>query len=425
MEKNSVLIIGAGISGLIAARILIREGIQVGILEARERIGGRIMTFRQGEQILEGGPEFIHGRLKETLSLLKEYRIPFVKTAGKAYYFRSGHFVENMEDDWDMLIKKMKTVKTDLPFMQFLLENFEGEEFRNLRESAIGFAEGFDLADVHTVSTISLIREWEIEESTQYRIPGGYGQIMIALADEFTSSGGRLFLNRPVAKLKWSKGRVEISTTDNHKFRADKVIITIPVAVLNHFQNDDYDVSFSPDILTRRVALRQIGFGTAIKVLLQWKTAFWKTIVPDAQFIFSDKDIPTWWTQSPADTNVLTGWVGGRAAEGLSEFTEKELLNIAIENLSSMFGMQPAELNAQLLSAKCVNWKKEIFTRGAYSYTLAGQEAARAIWKEPLEKTLYFAGEACYQGPHGGTVEAAIISGMETARELLKEYKTT
>ncbi|HEY4155785.1 MAG TPA: NAD(P)/FAD-dependent oxidoreductase [Puia sp.] len=427
MDKQEVLIIGAGISGLVMARMLCRAGLKVAVIEARDRIGGRILSIRDRGVTLEAGPEFIHGHLKETVSLLNEYRIPFKETAGKMYYARSGRLELYSEEngDWDLLIKKMKGLKKDLPFTEFLMVNFNAEKFRKLRESAIRFAEGFDLADVHKVSSISLIREWEQEESVQYRIPGGYGQLTEAISREFILSGGKIYLNCPVRELQWVRGDVLITASENQKFRAGRVIVTLPVGVLNHAGYADNAVRFSPELADKKIALQQIGFGTVIKMVLLWDTTFWKRFTPDLGFIFSEEDIPTWWTQSPTDSNVLTGWVGGKKAETLSGLPEPELLKIALQNLSAIFGLTQAELNAQLVSAKCFNWKKEIFTGGAYSYTLAGYEKARVTWKLPVEDTLYFAGEACYDGPHGGTVEAAIVSGLETARELLKQYRAT
>ena len=425
MDKRDILIVGAGISGLVAARFLQREGLPVGIIEGRDRIGGRILTFREGGITLEAGPEFIHGHLKETLSLLKEFKIPFREAAGKTYYARSGHFEVHSDGEayWDILINRMKELKADQPFMQFLLTNFKGEEYRPLRQQAVRFAEGFDLADVNTVSTLSLMREWELEESVQFRIPDGYGQITEALSAEFILAGGKILLNRQVNLLHWSANEVYLTTTDHHKFPAKKIIVTLPVGVLNHLQNGDYSIQFSPEIPGKRAALGHIGYGSVIKILMRWKRAFWKHYIPDAQFIFSDGNIPTWWMQNPVDSNVLTGWVGGSAADDLSQLPEKELLKIAVENLSAIFNLPVPELNLMLLSAKSVNWKKDAFTRGAYSFSIAGYEKARATWKMPLGKTLYFAGEACYEGPHIGTVEAAIISGLETAHEVLNDYK--
>jgi monoamine oxidase len=398
----------------------------VGIIEARGRTGGRILSIHQSGVTLEAGPEFIHGHLKETISLLKEYHIPFLKTAGKMYYARGGRFIQQQENgtEWDRLIKKMKEIKEDLPLMQFLLENFNGEKYRKLRESATRFAEGFDLADVNRVGVLSLIREWEQEESVQYRIPSGYGQLTDALTGEFISSGGEIFLDQPVSAVQWERDAVCVTLSNGRRLFSKKLVITLPAAVLTGRQGGNYSIRFSPEIPEKRAALDQIGFGTAVKIVLLWQVPFWKPLMDNVQFIFSEKNIPAWWTQNPVDSNVLVGWAGGPAAEGLSGLTENDLLNIALEDLSSMFEIPKDELKKKLTDARIFNWKKELFTGGAYSFTLAGSGGARTAWKSPLAETLYFAGEACYGGPHIGTVEAAIVSGMEAARELLMQTGT-
>jgi monoamine oxidase len=65
------------------------------------------------------------------------------------------------------------------------------------------------------------------------------------------------------------------------------------------------------------------------------------------------------------------------------------------------------------------NWKTDAFTSGAYSYATVETPAARKILNTPIENTLYFAGEALYDGPHTGTVEAALVTGKEAARRII------
>jgi monoamine oxidase len=427
MDQEEILILGAGISGLVAGRILLRAGMSVTIIEARERVGGRILTIHRDGQVLEAGPEFIHGDLKETISLLKEFGIEYVEVEGKMYFARDSHFVEEKEyvEDWEQLMEKMRSLKTDLPFLQFLQENFGGESYRGLRKSAIGYAEGYDLADVSRVSTLSLIREWKIEEDgPQYRIPKGYSQLTDALAGEFIYYGGKILLNQQANHILWAPGSAMVTTMDNRKFAAKKLVVTLPLGVLTYKQDNVYTIQFSPDIMLKRKAMEQIGFGTVMKIVLQWKIPFWKLFVPDAQFIFSGKGIPTWWTQDPVNSNLLTGWVGGPGAEDFSRLPEEDLIATALESLSAVFGIEEKELKGKLLEVNIFNWKNEIFTRGAYSYSYPGSEQARATLKSPVEGTIYFAGEAYYDGPHGGEVEAAIISGMETARQIIRHAES-
>ncbi|MDP4212115.1 MAG: NAD(P)/FAD-dependent oxidoreductase [Bacteroidota bacterium] len=421
MDTKKILIAGAGISGLIAARLLLRAGLNVGIIEARDRTGGRIFSIYRHGVTVEAGPEFIHGRLGETMSLLEEYHIPYIKTAGKMYYARAGKFTTNTgnANHWNDLIDKMKQVKSDIPFNRFLSENFDAEVYRELRESAKRYAAGFDLADVNTVSTCSLIREWEQEDSEQYRIPEGYGKLTERLTAEFLSSGGEIFLNQAIRHIQWARNSVCITTTTSRKFTATKLLIALPAGVLSLEERAGNAVQFAPKITAKRKALKEIGFGAVIKIILYWNTPFWKEFVSDLQFIFSDKEIPTWWTHNPEDTRVLVGWIGGPPADDLSGLSEQEMLQIALRNLSSLFGITVSELNEKLLDSEIFNWRKDNFTHGAYSFELAGCRQAKAILKTSVEQTLYFAGEACYDGPHGGTVEAAIVSGMETAREIM------
>ncbi len=422
MDKDEILILGAGISGLVAGRMIVRAGKQVTIIEARGRTGGRILSIHRDGQVLEAGPEFIHGHLKETISLLKEFRIEYVQAKGKMYFARAGHFMEDQGnvEDWGLLVKKMRSLKTDLPFLRFLQENFGGEAYSGLRESAIGYAEGFDLADVSRASTLALIREWKQEENApQYRIPGGYSQLTDALASEFTSLGGKIILNMPANHVKWATGELCITVMGKRKLRAKRLLITLPLGVLTHQETGVFGIQFSPDIFSKREAMEQIGFGNVMKIVLQWHSPFWKQFVPDAQFIISDEEIPTWWTQDPVVSNLLTGWVGGPGAGDLSGLTDKEVVAIALKNLSAIFGIPQQELERKLIESNVFNWQNEIFTRGGYSYSYPGSKGARAILKSSLEGTVYFAGEAYYDGPFGGTVEAAIASGIETATEMI------
>src|SRR5450631_374015 len=184
-----------GIAGLAAGMLLQQAGYNVQILESGSVSGGRIQSRRINGYLIEAGPEFIHGNAKETIRLLKKYHIPFVPANGKMYRVRDGQFLEtrDMNGDWDKLLIQMKKLKNDLPFGEFLSLYFPGADHHEVRESAIRFAEGFDLVDIQTSSTQALAAEWLAGESTQYRIPGGYHTLIQSMEDEFISAGGKIF----------------------------------------------------------------------------------------------------------------------------------------------------------------------------------------------------------------------------------------
>ena len=321
-------------------------------------------------------------------------------------------------EGWDLLLDKMKILKEDIPFMDFLNKEFPEVQFQPLRNSAIRFAEGFDLADTTTASTKALFAEWEHEEAEQYRVPAGYQTLTHAIENELRSLGGNIYLNKALNRVDWNTNQIQLSAGDD-KFIVDKLIVTLPVSLLIQSGLLPGSISFAPSIGEKLDAFRQIGYGTVIKIVLIFRTDFWKSMIPDALFIFSDRYLPTWWTQHPLDIPILTAWLGGPRAEALAGHPESFFLDKAIETLSGIFSISPEEIKNNLTGFRIFNWKKDPWTKGAYSFALPGYAGTNKIYREPVDDRIYFSGEASYDGPHPGTVEAAVVSGLATARQLL------
>ena len=422
--KLNIGIAGAGICGLVAGIELLHAGHRVSIFESSQRTGGRIETIDVGGIWIETGPEFIHGHLQETIRLLKKYRISFKPIHGKMYRISQVRISENYEmaDGWDQLLNKMKSIKEDLPLNQFLEKYFPGNEFDELKKSAIRFAEGFDLADTKRASTKALIAEWEHEESGQFHIPSGYGALIHAAENEFTNLGGKIFLNHRVKRIDWESDVINIWVNDQTEFHLDKLIITLPLSLLSQTTPSSESLLFNPSIDEKQRAFSQIGFGTVVKIVMTWHSPFWQKIIPDAHFIITDEFIPTWWIQYPQNIPVLTGWLGGPRAEQYSDSPDSFFLEKALEILSSLFSVTMEKIKQELKDVRIFNWKNNPWSRGAYSYSLVGSGPAKAICRESIQNRIYFAGEAYYDGPFPGTVESAVVSGMETAKQLLKEH---
>jgi monoamine oxidase len=425
MAENNLIIgiAGAGMAGLTAGLELQRAGHAVSIFEARSRTGGRIYSFDLAGTVVEAGPEFIHGYCKETIGLLRKFRIPYESVKGKMYAARNGLLKENNEfmAGWDQLLKKMNSLKRDLPFGIFLEEYFPGNRYTELRKAAMGFAEGFDLADTEMASTRSLFMEWREEDSEQYRIPTGYTTLVSSLEKEFISKGGKIFLNHPVHEVEWSRGKVQIRVDKRSRVKVDKLIISLPFSAFNQMAPSNESINFIPAMDEKNAAVEPIGFGTVVKIVLIWKSEFWNTLIPDARFILSDQFIPTWWTQYPSGTAMLTGWLGGPKAMRYGAMSDEFFLEKALESLSGIFSLSAETLKKELQEARIFNWKNEPWSRGAYSYSKVGYEIAKKEWKRPQGGNIYFAGEAFYEGPFQGTVEAAVVNGMAVARQLLAD----
>jgi monoamine oxidase len=418
MQKQSLIIVGAGIAGLIAARELY-EKFDVLILEAAATTGGRIRTLRiEGFPAhIEAGPEFIHGHLKETSKLLKEAGIDYEAVKGKMYRKEKEKFKEEHEfiDGWDELLKKMKGVKDDITLYDLLQLYFGTDKYKDLRQQATNYAEGFDAADVKQVSVRSLYDEWSKEEGENYRIPAGYGSLIDFLTAGCERNGVRILTNEIVKQIDWAANNIVVYTTNENRYAADKLIVTVPVSVLQT-AGQTASVNFTPALDEYMNAAKRIGFGNVIKILLQFKEPFWQE---DAGFIFSKEEIPTWWTQLPNTTALLTGWAGGGRADSLGVETETILLEKALQSLSNIFDRSLQELKDILIASKIFNWKKDEWALGAYNYATPETIDARKLLNIPVNDTIYFCGEALYDGPSPGTVEAAIVHAQRTAEKLI------
>lgn len=415
-NNKTIIIVGAGISGLVAARELSARYTVI-IIEATDRIGGRIYTIEDDafSTIVEAGAEFIHGEAKHTLALLKEAGIRHLPAEGKMYRKERGQWVEQEEmiEGWDELLKKMKKVKTDTNMFAFLQENFGEDKYVDLRRHAIAFAEGFDIADVKKVSVKSLYKEWSKTEE-HYRIPSGYGALIRFLTDDCINKGCRIITGQPVTQIDYEPGEVTVYTKQEQKYHADKVIITVPVSILQQSLGKAA-INFTPPLDEYVRAAHHVGFGHVVKVVIQFDHIFWKE---DTGFVFSDEQIPTWWTKLPDKLPVLTGWAGGSKAAMMEGSTDEELLEKALLSLANIFDLPVQSIREKMVAARVFDWQKNSWSCGAYSYSMPETPAAREQLNKPVDNTVFFSGEAIDDGDSPGTVERAIAHAYTITKML-------
>ena len=129
--------------------------------------------------------------------------------------------------------------------------------------------------------------------------------------------------------------------------------------------------------------------------------------------------MPTWWTLAPSEEPLLVGWTGGPRAEASPPDAES-WLQPALATLGKLLGRTSGWLRAELVSSHAHNWSVDPFARGAYGYVRVGGLEALRRWGEPVEDTLYFAGEATNAEGYIGTVHGAMASGERAARLILQ-----
>src|SRR6187401_3494750 len=408
--KYDVIIIGAGAAGLLAMKDLTKAGYHVCMLEAAEVAGGRISTIKEGFQDhVEAGAEFIHGKLPLTFKLLKEAGLSYEAVEGKMISVQNGNWqTEEHDGHWNEFMKQLGKLRTDITILQFLEDNFSQPEYIQLRQAVQRFSEGFDLADISKASMLSLKDEWKDMEKKQYRIKGGYTQIIDHLVNCCRQLNTEFYFNTCADKIEYENGNVTVHTTDNKKFQAKKLIITVSAGILQ-----SGTIQFKPQLTDHAVAIQGLGFGAVIKFLLEFKTCFWKEFDDETGFLLTDEEIPTWWTQLPGESNLLTGWLGGPNATKRIFEPETSLLQTALQSLSSIFRIPPAMLQEELTNYKIISWLNQPHIKGGYSYNTLHSEKAKEILSSPVNNTIYFGGEAISKSESQGTVESALQSGHD------------
>jgi monoamine oxidase len=441
---NKVLIIGAGAAGLAAARELAAAGKQVTLLEARERIGGRVYTHHDTASrfAIELGAEFVHGKHPDLMKILEESGIPFCDVSHRHWYFENG-VLSKSQEFWNTLNAPMDLMSLDQPdqtFQDFLASLPDDEATRKAKSVATRYVQGFHAARIDRIGVHGLIKaneaEDEIEGDNGFRIPGGYDLVTQALHDEAVAAGALLRLNTIVQAVHWSSGGLEVICTSSgvtETFTGSCVLITLPLGVLQAETDDFGAVRFIPDLPEKKqTAIRGLEMGHVVHITLRFRERFWEKLSPrgggvsenlrDLGFIhYPDAPLPTWWTLLHIRAPLLVGWIGGPNAEYLKEagLSPDELLNEALKSLQMIFGVSESCLRELLVSSHMHNWSSDPFTRGGYAYLPVDGLKAQQSLAQPVNKVLFFAGEATSVG-HIGTVHGAVASGLRAAKEILK-----
>jgi monoamine oxidase len=413
---QDVIIIGAGAAGLMAARCLAENDVSVTVLEARDRIGGRIFTLENpwGTFPMELGAEFIHGRKNEVWEIIRAARLQTHEVPDRHWIASDDHLCEAVAF-WDRLERVMAGIESlgkNRDVLSWL--NARPDLRSDDRQMALNFVEGFHAAPAEEMSLQALARSNAAsardDGDHSFRVERGYAEVSRWLLTQ----GAQLQLNTAVKFVRWEPGMVEIEaeTPDGPRvWNASRVLITVPLGVLK-----SGGIVFDPEPDGKREALSGLEMGEVVKLTLQFRSRFWP--VENFGFIHADDEwLPTWWADERGW--ILTGWAGGPRARWLAQEGEESIRAEALRALSHIFKMPEAHLNDLLIGVWRHDWNNDPFARGAYSFTRAGGIEAADRLAESISKTLFFAGEATDSSGDQGTVHAALRSGRRAAVELL------
>lgn len=427
MEQDAdVIIIGAGAAGLAAARELSAAQRKVIVLEARDRIGGRIHTHFD-KWLIELGAEFVHGKPPETFAISERAGLKLQSVPNHHWHFHDGVLTKSGEF-WSKVEDVMEEMSSyDGPDQSFdaFLDQYNRSDIRSI---ATLYVEGFHAAHADRISVDGLNKTneaaSEIDDDKQFRVENGYDRIAQALHDEAVDSGATFRLNTTVEEVNWKRNEVTVVTKTTQQFKARRLVVTLPLSLMQ-------SVRFVPALTAKQNAADKLAMGEVIKVMLRFREPFWEELsVPgedgkaadlkDLTFVHAPAELlPTWWTQFPVQTPVLAGWAGGTRAEKLSVESDDSLLDHAFESLTHIFGVSKGVLEESLAEVYTHNWQRDPLAVGAYSYIPVGGVDAQAELARAVEETIFFAGEATNEVGHHGTVHGALASGIRAAKKIL------
>lgn len=404
------IIIGAGAAGLAAAQALQAAGERVLLLEARDRVGGRIATDRTYGPV-ELGAEFIHGDRASTWAYV---RAAGLQTApwGTVRRFARGGQVLPADDPAIARTFALYAAATSYQGPELsvaaLLAHYAAAD-----DPALGFAlrwlANLEAADPAQLSATALTRERAESQNGEgnFHILDGYDRLVAHMA-----AGLSIRLASPVTLLDWAPGQVVAHLAGGERLTARRAVVTVPVTLLRAARP-----AFRPALPADKLAaLDAIAVGHVTKLILWFSRQTW----PDFSVLSTDGQVVTWWPVESAATPTLMGYVGGPAALALAARGEAGAIAVGLEELATLFG---AEVRAACLGGRLADWSREPWSLGAYSYSPLGIGAARATLAAPLAGTLFFAGEATVANGHIATVHGAIESGLRAAAEIQEERR--
>lgn len=440
-NSTSVLIIGAGAAGLAGARDLSAAGAKVTLLEARERVGGRVNTHHDPRITpIELGAEFVHGKSPHLLQVIEAAGAPFCDVSARHWYLENGER-SHSHDFWNQLTAVMDLLdpaQPDRSLAEFLAALPDDEVTTRAKEIATRYVEGFHAGDVNRIGVHGLIKaneaEAEVDGHHSFRVLAGYDLVTETLRTQAEAQGTLVQLDTIVKEIRWRRNAVEVVCIADKRlqvFHGSHAVITLPLGVLQAKAHQRGAVRFVPDLPhEKQAALNSLAMGHAARITLQFRERFWeelklrgaepKETLAEMGFITcAGLPFPTWWTQLPVRTPVLVGWTGGPGADNFAGRSKEYAIEQGLVSLQQILGVTTDSLRRLLVAGYTHDWTSDPFSRGAYAYLPVNGLAMQQTLARAVDQTLFFAGEAVSVG-HIGTVHGAIATGRRAAQEILQ-----
>jgi len=408
--KGNVIIIGAGASGLYAAKTLLDNSVEFTILEADSRIGGRIKKIENfADFSIDLGAQWLHGKNTFLKKVADTNNIStYVDNAEWVHKWYQGQFVNSFPqhyNDFKDILNGEYSALPDVSFKNYGIQhNYPADVIKLLELPAS--------TSGSSASRVS-VRGY-VEESYKWNY-GTYGfwfsKSLYDFYDEVVISKvkHKVKLNSVVSKVDYSGDKVKVYTNNGNSYEADKVIITVAIPILK-----DGDINFVPALSSEKTeAFSKIGMGQGAKVFLKFSNRFYNGSILSG--INGSKFVDAPYGKNSNDNVLLTSYFGERA-EYFNTKTETEIVTELLAELDIMFNGAATQSYQDVVIQ---NWGQEPFIRGAYSYQTVGIGNAREVASSTVDNKIFFSGEAFHLTGAYQIIDGAAETGYLAAKKII------
>jgi polyamine oxidase len=421
IQKPRVIIIGAGMAGLAAARALVASHYDVKILEARNRIGGRTWTEDFSGVPFDVGAFILHGTQNNPIvELADQANVKFSSLENPSFLMNSKqqYSVEQL-DFYEELFHSLLSEASDYALqapadislaqaIEFLKHN---EKFASIPAELFNWQASFlplwSGADADKLSARNWNRDEMPLEGGNHLVLNGYKPIVQLLAQDLD-----IKFNININKIHYDAEGVTVYS-DDASYHADKVIITLPLGVLKQGK-----IIFNPPLpISKTDAIQQLAMGVLDKIIMKFAQPFWQSDIPSLTYLESS-DTPwsrfingVYFFKQP----VLISAAGGHYASEFEKLDIGEVQQIVMDNLRKCFGNDIPEP----IAVRMTRWHQDVYSYGSYSFIPVGASGETYdVMAQSVDDKLFFAGEATHR-QYPGMVHGAYISGVREANKII------
>ena len=424
---ETVVVIGAGMAGLSAARRLTTNGYRVVVVESRDRPGGRMWTDYSLGTAVDLGAAWIHGDSSSNplMKMADRFGIATTATEWDQTWLFDAEYGEIEDDKYDPIWSKAESIIERLYELQSYASSKQSVAdalapiLKRLSEDPIvkrgiqwQIASYIELEYATNYDQLSL-KYWEMDESfsgDDVIVSGGFQKIVEPLSDGLDIRYGHV-----VEKVSFDGSGAKV-TTSQGVIEADRVVVTLPLGVLQQER-----VQFEPQLPeAKRSSIGRLEMGVMNKIALRFSKRFWPEDAHRLGLLNSStENLTEYFPLTPhSGQPVIVGLTRGRHAKSIEKANKEEAVQQALSDLRFMFG---SAVPYKAVDSVVTGWYSDEFSRGAYSSIPPGGSFSdyRTLAK-PLDGTVFFAGEATH-ATYPGTLHGAYLSGERAAKEIMKQ----